>query len=149
MNRLFLTIKSIISPLFLKGSVIPSASPNVGALKLKRIGIRCYWFMVKLNFTELVLLCFICCVLFVAIFMLHSISYGWLLIVIRLKLFSFQLKNRWLRRRVRHWLLHFLWRLVIWLALPYLYLFLVCLHGNLYHVDHSKNWLTLYLIKCE
>ncbi|TKY58838.1 hypothetical protein E2542_SST15910 [Spatholobus suberectus] len=36
-------------PLFLKGSALPLASPNAGALKLKRIGIKYYSCLVKSN----------------------------------------------------------------------------------------------------
>lgn len=56
MNRLFLTTKSIICPWFLKGLALPSASLNAGALILKRIGIRCYWLVVRLNWISVTVL---------------------------------------------------------------------------------------------
>ena len=70
-NRLFLTTKSFICLLFLKGLAPLSASPNVAALKLKRIGIRCYWIMLLLLFY---LLCLVCCRIY-ASFLLVTVNY--------------------------------------------------------------------------
>lgn len=117
MNRLFLMTKSIICPLFLKGLAPPSASPNAGALILKRIGIRWYWLMVKLNWISVIILLALSSMMPCLCFLSANATLmrweGWLLIV-RLKLYSFQRKNSWLRKHVHRWLLHFPWRSVFW-----------------------------------
>lgn len=133
--------KSIICPLFLKGLAPLSASPNAGALILKRIGIRCYWRMVKLNWISVTVLLVLSSVMPCLCFLSANATLirweGWLLIV-RWKLYSFQRKNSWLRRHAHRWLLHFPWRSVF-CHFPYFYQFLVCLLGSLHHVEHSKN----------